>query len=374
MRPVARGPTPLWHQVLAGRTPVDHDFLASGILALMVRSGGRRVTIIDLARELGLSKSAVSNALNGAGGVSAATRSRVQLAAQRHGWRPNVTARALSSGRAHAIGVCLAREASTLSESYYSGVLVGLESVLEETDYGLLIRISHHGEGGDLDVYRRWHAEGRVDAVILFDVSPDDPRVHLLDEIGLPHVLTGDLPATTQSVVGFEITREAELIADHLAQQGCRNVVHLAGPPRMHHERDRERCLRAALDQRGMTGRWIWDTYGEQGGTRAAEQVLSEGWAEAVVCSQDLTVVGVMAALQTPTALPWSLVSWDDSMLCRVMRPGVTAVRRDPAQLGAVASQTVLEALAGASPQRIVLDAELVVRESTAAAVAGLSR
>lgn len=340
----------------------------------MVSADGRRVTIIDLARELGLSKSAVSNALNGADGVSAATRSRVLSAAERHGWRPNITARALSSGRAQAIGVCLAREPATLSESYYSGVLVGLESVLEETDYGLLIRISGRGRGGDLEVYRRWHAERRVDAVILFDVEPDDPRSRLLDEIGLPYVLTGDLPATTQSVVGFEITREADLIVDHLAEQGCRNVVHLAGPPRMHHERDRERCLRAALDRRGMRGRWIWDSYGEDGGSRAAEQVLSEGWAEAIVCSQDLTMVGVMAAIRTREALPWNLVSWDDSMLCRVMRPGVTAVRRDPVQLGTVASQAVLETLAGAGPQRIVLDAELIVRESTTAVAAGLSR
>lgn len=339
----------------------------------MGRPVNRRVTIIDLARELGLSKSAVSNALNGADGVSPATRSRVQLAAQRHGWRPNVTARALSSGLSHAIGVCLAREASTLSESYYSGVLVGLESVLEETDYGLLIRISGRGERGDLEVYRRWHAERRVDAVILFDVEPDDPRTRLLDEIGMPHVLTGDLPATTQSVVGFEITREADLIAAHLAERGCRHVVHLAGPPRMHHERDRERCLRQALAQRGMKGHWIWDTYGEQEGYRAAQQVLSEGGAEAIICSQDLTAVGVMAAVETRATLPWGVVSWDDSMLCRVMRPGVTSVRRDPAQLGAVAAQTALTTLAGADPQRIVLEAELVVRESTAPAVAGLS-
>lgn len=338
----------------------------------MARAGGR-VTIIDLARELGLSKSAVSNALNGADGVSAATRSRVLAAAEQHGWRPNVIARGLSSGRALAIGVCLAREASTLSESYYSGVLVGIESVLEDTDYGLLMRISSHGEDGDLQVYQRWQAEGRVDAVILFDVEPADPRSVLLDEIGLPHVVTGDLPATTQPVVGYEITHEARLIADHLAHIGSRRVVHLAGPQRMHHERDRFHCLGEALAQRGISGRWVWDTYGEEAGYQAVGPILDQGWADAIVCSQDLTVVGVMAALEGQPTLPWGLVSWDDSMLCRVIRPGVTALHRDPVRLGAVAAQVALETLAGGSPQRVVLEPQLIVRDSTSTVAGTLS-
>ena len=90
-----------------------------------------RVTIRDIAERAGVSKVAVSYALNGQPGVSAATRERIVSIADELGWYPNRAARALSGARADACGLVLARPARTLAlEPFFMEFIAGVESEL----------------------------------------------------------------------------------------------------------------------------------------------------------------------------------------------------------------------------------------------------
>src|SRR4051794_37756853 len=145
-----------------------------------------RVTIDGLAQQLGISRAAVSYALNGQPGVSDTTRARVLALAMELGWQANVSARSLSRSRADAIGLVLARPAEEVgSEPYYLNLLAGMEAATSEAGVSLLLRFAPPDVAAELDVHRRWQAEHRVDGVLLVDLRLDDPRPDALDRLGL---------------------------------------------------------------------------------------------------------------------------------------------------------------------------------------------
>ena len=152
---------------------------------------GKRVTIKDIAREAGVSKGAVSYALNDRPGLADTTRERILRIADELGWRPNSAARSLSASRANACGLVLARPARTLAvEGFFPEFLAGVESELSPRSISLNLQLATD-VAAEVEVYRRWWAEHRVDGVLLLDLREDDPRVSALAEMGLPAVVVG---------------------------------------------------------------------------------------------------------------------------------------------------------------------------------------
>ena len=148
--------------------------------------GVHRVTINEIARRSGVSKGAVSYALNGRPGVSAETRARILDVARELGWAPNRTARLLSGSRTDTFGLILARDARTLgSEPFYMEFIAGLESELITRSYGLLVQLTSDLDD-ELALYPKWSSERRVDGVVVVDVRVDDPRIEALRTAGDP--------------------------------------------------------------------------------------------------------------------------------------------------------------------------------------------
>jgi DNA-binding LacI/PurR family transcriptional regulator len=151
----------------------------------------KRATIADIAKRAGLSKPAVSYALNGLPGVSESTRQRVLKLAAEMGWHPNSAARALSAARAGALGLVLARPASTLGvEPFMMKLISGMENTLAARSTALLLQLvpDHDAE---VETYRRWSAERRVDGIFLVNLRVEDKRILVLEELGLPAVVIG---------------------------------------------------------------------------------------------------------------------------------------------------------------------------------------
>jgi DNA-binding LacI/PurR family transcriptional regulator len=139
-----------------------------------------------------VSKGAVSYALNGQAGVSEATRSRIRAIAEELGWSPNTAARALSGAAAYAVGLAICRPARVLGiEPFFMELISGLEAELSARSYALTLQVVAD-VGAELEVYRRWWAERRVDGVILVDLRLNDSRVPELEKLGLPAVAIGD--------------------------------------------------------------------------------------------------------------------------------------------------------------------------------------
>ena len=148
-----------------------------------------RPTITDVAPAAGVSKGAVSFALNDRPGVSPDTRQRILEVADELGWTPSPRARALSVSKALAVGLVVARPPEMLrADAFFPAFIAGLETVLSERGHALLLQVAEHDDDA---TYRRLASEGRVDGVFVTDLHVDDARPALLAELGLPAVVVG---------------------------------------------------------------------------------------------------------------------------------------------------------------------------------------
>ncbi|MEV6730830.1 MULTISPECIES: LacI family DNA-binding transcriptional regulator [unclassified Streptomyces] len=348
----------------------------------------RRPTIKDIARRAGVSESAVSFALNDRPGVSRDTRARIRRVAEELGWQPNSAARALSGERSGAVGLVLARPAQTLGvESFFLQLVSGIQEVLSAGRVALLFQVVD-GIDAECAVYRRWWAERRVDGVLVVDPRTDDPRPELLAQLGLPAVMIGAAGGTGPlssvradgsgtgplSSVRADDARAMAQVLDHLYGLGHRRITHIAGLPGLAHTARRIASLRTEAEARGLGPehvRSVVTDYSDAEGAAATRRVLAEPEPPtALVYDNDvMAVAGIAVAAELDIAVPGriSMVAWDDSALCRVTHPRLTALVRDTAGFGRLAAEELLAVLAGSPPRaRESEQPRLEPRESTA--------
>src|SRR5579875_2183339 len=119
-----------------------------------------KATMADIARQLGISRAAVSYALNGQPGVAADTRERVLKLAVDLGWHPSASARALMGSDIKVIGLALSRPTDTFAvDSFFFEFLAGVESLLAERGWSLLLRVIGDVPELEIATYRRWWGE-----------------------------------------------------------------------------------------------------------------------------------------------------------------------------------------------------------------------
>ncbi|MEW9531645.1 LacI family DNA-binding transcriptional regulator [Microbispora sp. NPDC049125] len=333
----------------------------------------RRPTIADIARQAGVSKGAVSYALNGQRGVSEATRARILAIADEIGWRPNFAARALNGARAHAVGLALCRPARFLGvEPFFMEVISGIEAELAARSYALLLQVVADHEA-EMSIYRRWWGEHRVDGAILVDLHLDDPRVPQVEAMGMPVVVMGH-PSAAGSLVPVWSDDGAAVreTVEYLVALGHRRVCRVAGMPRLVHTAIRDRAFSDACTQMGVTGHQIIHTdYTGEEGARATRRLLSSPERPtAIVYDNDImAVAGLSVAQELRVRVPadLSIVAWDDSPLCQVVRPPLTGLTRDIPAYGAHAAQRLLALIDGGDTGPLEDEApRLTARGSTA--------
>ncbi len=331
----------------------------------------KRPTMADIARKAGVTKGAVSFALNGKRGVSEATRTRILAIAEEMGWQPNTAARALSDGRAGAYGLVVDRPARILGiEPFFMQLISGIQAELSGEGIALLFTVVEDVQA-QIDAYRGWWASRRVDGVFLVDVAVGDERIAALRELGLPAVVigapagAGGLPAVWSD--DAEAVRTA---VGRLAELGHRDVARVAGPAALWHSRIRTEAFTSALAAYGMRGATVETDYSAEQGAAATRRLL-EGDARpsAILYDNDvMAVAGLGVAHHLGIAVPGeiSLVAWDDSPLCEVIQPGLTALHRDIAGYGAEAARHLRRIVAGEQAGDVqVAGLELVERGST---------
>ncbi|WP_405488160.1 substrate-binding domain-containing protein [Streptomyces sp. NBC_00096] len=398
----------------------------------------RRPTIKDIARQAGVSESAVSFALNNRPGVSQDTRARIRRVAEELGWQANSAARALSGEQCGAVGLVLARPAHTLGvESFFLQLVSGIQEVLAAGRIALLFQVVEDIDA-ECAVYRRWWAERRVDGVVVVDPRTEDPRPALLAQLALPAVTVGEpglpgqlgqpgepgvsgqsggpglpmagglpggtgpegdaglpggtgpardtgLPGGTGpagaggppfglSAVRADDAGAMAQVLDHLYGLGHRRIAHVAGLPGLAHTERRIRSLRAEAQRLGLGPgqvRSVATDYSDAEGAAATRRLLAEDRPPtAIVYDNDvMAVAGVAVASELGIPVPGrlSVVAWDDSALCRVTHPRLTALVRDTAGFGRLAAEELLAVLAGSPPRcRESERPRLEPRESTA--------
>ena len=331
-----------------------------------------RPTILDVAREAGVSKALVSFALNDRPGVSVGTRERILQVASDLGYRPSVTARSLSTSVSFAVGLVVARDPEVIAaDPFFPSFISGVERVLAENGRVLVLSVVEPGPSEEA-VYRTLAADRRVDGVFLSDLREGDSRSALLAELGLPAVTLGRYDGSASPAVVMD---DAAGIADavaHLAALGHERIAHVAGPDHLlHSQRRRTAFLRSCATAGLEPGPVAATDFSAGQGARAMEQLLDLAEPPtAVVCANDpMAIAGLGVAHTRGLRLPddLSITGFDDSEIAAHVYPSLTSARTRPARWGEAAARTLLDLIeTGSAPDVDLEPAGLVVRHSTA--------
>lgn len=328
-------------------------------------------TITDVARVAGVSKGLVSFALNDRPGVAPDTRRRILAVADDIGFRPSVQGRSLSTRQAYSVGLVIARDADLVAaDPFYPPFLAGAERVLVPA--GRTLTISLLGADRDEEAhYRALAADRRVDGVILGDLRPLDPRLRLLQELGLPAVTLGRTGDARSPAVVVDDARGVEETVAHLTGLGHRRIAAVAGPRTLVHGARRADVFRRALAAAGLEPVAVVETdFTPDAAARATAALLGTGSPPtAIVYGNDVAAAaGISAAAARGLRVPedLSVCGFDDAELARWTVPALTTVGTHPGAWGAAAATALLALLDGERVPDLDLEpARLVVRDST---------
>ncbi|WP_250034699.1 LacI family DNA-binding transcriptional regulator [Paractinoplanes maris] len=267
------------------------------------------------------------------------------------------------------VGLVLARASRVLGEEpYYHEFLEGLERVLTPAGVSVLVTVVTD-RAAESAVYERWAAQGRVDGVVLVDLAPGDTRVELIARLGLPAVVLGapstapGLPTVWTDDAGF-----AQEAVRFLADRGHRVIGHISGPHTFAHTQLRQAGAETEAGVRGVALLRAEGDYSYESGRAATAALLPQG-PTAIVCDNDLMALAALdelrdRALTVPGDV--SVVAWDDSALCQLATPPLSAMSHDVGRIGELAGGALLDALAGKPPAVYEAPAaHIVARAST---------
>ncbi|MFC8451007.1 LacI family DNA-binding transcriptional regulator [Kitasatospora sp. NPDC057223] len=332
----------------------------------------RQPTMADIARQAGVSRVTVSYALNGRPGVSEQMRDRIIGIARDLGFNPNSSARALHGTVSRPVGMTLRRPASDAHtvEVFRRELISGIQTELSARDLGLALQ--YVGDAAEeTAVYRRWHGERRVGGVLVCDLESDDPRIGPLAALGLPAVVVGG-PVPGGALTGIWNDDEAAVdsAVRHLAGLGHRGITRVSGPAGMLHTAVRDAAFTAACRRAGAAAAIVCADYTAHTGGLVTRRILSSpNRPTAIVYDNDvMAVAGLAVAREMGLRVPddLSLVAFDDSPLCRAVRPALTVLGRDLVAYGAHAVRLLFDVIGG-RPPAAVLDhtATLIARDSS---------
>ncbi|MGX1563314.1 LacI family DNA-binding transcriptional regulator [Streptomyces sp. NPDC055506] len=314
-----------------------------------------RVTIKDVAARAGVSKGAVSLAFNHKPGLSEATRDRIFRAARELGWAPNLTARTLAGSRVDVVGLAVCRPARMLGlEPWYMDFVSGVESVLAEHSCSLLLRLVRNLEE-ETGVQEAWWRGRQVGGSILVDFRADDPRVGLVERLGLPVVAVGH-PSLTRGLTSVwtdDATAVTEAVR-YLAALGHRRIARVGGAAALGHTAIRTAAFDEAAGALALAGAWqVATDFSGDAGARATRSLLTAAPPDrptAIVYDNDImAVAGLSVAAEMGLRVPddVSLLAWDDSQLCRLTHPTLSAMSHDVHGFGAEVARTLFGVITG---------------------------
>ena len=306
-----------------------------------------RPTIADVATRAGVSKGAVSFALNGRPGLAQATVDRILAAADELGWRPSNRARSLSVSKAFALGLVITRDPAVLSsDPFFPAFIAGVESVLATARAGAgpaggrrPARTRRPGTGG-------WPRTAGSTASSCPTSGTTIPGSTCCVELGLPAVtlnrpdapvaVPGGLPGRP---AGHDRGRRAPARARPPPDRARRRS---AGPSSTR-PRDRQAFV-AALAAAGLEPIAIEvSDFTAAGGIEATRRLLAlpEPPTAIVYANDRMAIAGLGAAQQAGLTVPddLSIAGFDDSELAEFVHPGLTTVRADPFAFGEAAAR-----------------------------------
>lgn len=331
----------------------------------------KNISIYDIAKSLSVSASTVSRALQDHPRISLEVRRKVQKKAQELNYKPNRMAVNLKLGKSNTIGVVV----PNINRNFFSSVIDGIEEEAYKAGYDVLICQSQESYEKEKKVINSL-AQGKVDGVIASIASGTREYSHYnsLENYDIPLVLFDRTSSEVAAAgtVTIDDYRGGYMAVEHLVKQGRRRIFHFAGFQHVAIWHNRCRGYRDAMRDNNLAISEDWITYGdivqENGEAMARRVVELKERPDAIFCTSDFVALGLMLELmklgvRVPEDI--AICGFANEPIDALVVPSLSSVNQFSKSIGQQAARMLLEQLNGQSPANIILEPELVIRDST---------
>lgn len=333
----------------------------------------KKATIHDIAKELNITASTVSRALNGNTRISEATREAVHEAAKKLNYNHNQIASALRSGRSYIVGVIV----PTADRSFFSKVVRGIEEELNKSNYNVIICQSndqYESEKRNVEALLRLRADGIIASVA--KGTRDYKHFAQLVEKKIPLVFFDRVnDKIGASTVSIDDCSGAYQATQHLIEQGCKRIAHFAGLQHIGIYQERLRGYMEAMRDNGLhiEESLILHTnnlFPEDGMAGMRHLLATKNIPDGIFSASDYAALGAMQVLKEhKISIPQqvALAGFANEPLGYFVEPGLTTVNQHGLQMGTAAAKLFLEQIEQDqyAPRKMVLSPELLIRGSS---------
>lgn len=331
------------------------------------------VTIHDISKALEIDSSTVSRALNNSPRVSQKTKDKILSKANELGYQRNSLASKLRTNKSHSIGIIVPR----IARQFFSSVIAGVEETAFDAGYDVIICQS-------LDDFEREKKlmttllSNRVDGVLISVSMKTTNHDHFKEyqKQGFP-ILFFDRPCNLENstnviIDDFKISQEA---TEHLIEQGCKNIVHFAGPQNSQLYQRRTNGYKAALEKHNIPVQenYIFEsTLMKEDGIAMATKILNLPKVDGVFSSNDISAINAMQYLKEKgIRIPKDIafVGFSNEAVSAVIEPSLSTIKQPDFEMGKVAASLLFEQINTKTNLRIIqtkiLEPELIIRNSS---------
>lgn len=333
----------------------------------------RRISLKDIAQQLGVSITTVSRALKDHPDLSPEITEKVKELAKKLNYTPNPFAMSLLKQQTRTIGVIV----PDIVTYFYSSIISGIEAVAKENGYYIVIassQESYHNEKENLNNLINLRVDGLI--VCLAQDTTDYAHFDKIIEAEIPLVFFDRVCRTDEiSSVLIDNVEAAKVLTTHLFMHGARRIAHIAGPPNLNITKERIEGYKKGLAECGLSfdqNLLIHCNLSIEGGAIAAYKLLSLKYRpDAIFGVNDTVVFAAMKeikkkGLKIPKDV--ALVGFSDEFHATVVEPNLTAIAHPTFEIGKEAARLVLKEIKSESSrtiQQVSMQAKLMIRESS---------
>ena len=338
----------------------------------MQKSKQRRISLKDLAKELGVSIATVSRALRNSPEIGKEMQQRVKDLAKKLNYRPNPFAQSLRKEAPKVIGVVV----PNLVTHYYANVLDGIESEARRLGYSVISANSHEScddEAQAIDNFIGLHVEGII--ACLSQTTTDYSHFKEIAEMGIPLVFFGRTCLSDQfSSVTANGDEAAQMATQHLIDTGSRRIAFLGGPNHLDMVRRRKHGYLEALRENHLAidrTLVVCDKIDYQTALENTKELLRRpDRPDAIVAFNDIITFAAFTAIKdSGLRIPddVALIGFTDDVHAAYVTPRMSAIVDQSHQMGVVACQLLLKSIQGDTRvYKEIVPQQLVIRDTSA--------
>lgn len=307
-----------------------------------------QITIIDIARTLGVAPSTVSRALNNKAEINPETRQAILKVAYELDYKPNLLAQSLNRGETHTIGVII----PNIERPFFAGVLAGIQNVATNGGYRVIICQSnetHHTEILNVQALMASRVDGLLISHSKETYSFDHIKLHLNKGIPIVHFDRVCNELDTPKVIQEDFKGSFDLV-EHLILQGCKKIAIMAGPERLLISQTRFEGYKAALKKHGIE---VEKELIYHGNFKKEESLMAlNGWLKLPIPPDGIFTVHYANAIEMMVEvkkrsikIPQEIafVGFGDELIAELFEPSLTVFHLFPYQVGETAASLLID-------------------------------